>query len=145
MSAPSDRQLTLPPEAERVIRAHGTETYPDECCGALLGPRAGDIVEAFALPNETAGERRRRFLIGPDDYRAAERRAGAAGLELLGFYHSHPDHPATPSQFDLDHAWPNLSYIIVSVKQGRPDELRSWRLKPDRSGYDEEQVLTRSI
>jgi proteasome lid subunit RPN8/RPN11 len=60
------------------------------------------------------------------------------GLMLLGFYHSHPDHPAEPSQFDLDHAWPNLSYLIVSVRQGQPKEARSWRLKPDRSAFEEE-------
>jgi proteasome lid subunit RPN8/RPN11 len=86
------------------------------------------------------GERRRRFLIGPAEYRAAERRAAETGVQLLGFYHSHPDHPAEPSTFDLEHAWPNLSYLIVSVRGGRPVDARSWRLKPDRSGYDEEQV-----
>jgi proteasome lid subunit RPN8/RPN11 len=135
-------RLQLPLSAVEAIRAHGAETYADECCGALLGPRPGDIVEAFALPNEMQGERRRRFLIGPDEYRLAERRAIDTKLELLGFYHSHPDHPAVPSQFDLDHAWPNLSYIIVSVKQGQADEMRSWRLRADRSGYDEEQIVT---
>ena len=62
------------------------------------------------------------------------------GLQLLGFYHSHPDHPAEPSQFDLDHAWPNLSYLIVSVRQGQPKEARSWRLKIDRSAFEEEFV-----
>jgi cysteine synthase B len=125
---------------DEAIRAHGVSTYPDECCGALLGPAAGDIVEAFALPNEHGGEKRRRFLIGPEEYRLAEKRAAETGRELLGFYHSHPDHPAVPSAFDLEHAWPNLSYIIVSVKNGRPDAMRSWRLKADRSGYDEEAI-----
>ena len=133
-------ELRMAPDALPAIRTHGASTYPDECCGALLGPRQGEVAEAFALPNEHAGERRRRFLIGPDDYRAAERRATDTGRELVGFYHSHPDHPAVPSQFDLDHAWPNLSYVIVSVRQGQPEELRSWRLKTDRSGYDEEHV-----
>jgi len=135
-------KLKLPVSATEAIRAHGAQTYPDECCGALLGPKPGEIVEAFALPNETQGERRRRFLIGPDEYRLAERRATDTKLELLGFYHSHPDHPAVPSQFDLDHAWPNLSYIIVSVKQRLADEMRSWRLRADRSGYDEEEIVT---
>jgi len=134
--------LQVPDAAIEAIRAHGAQTYPDECCGALLGPRQGEIVEAFALPNETSGERRRRFLIGPEEYRAAERRATETAQELLGFYHSHPDHPAIPSTFDLEHAWPNLSYIIVSVKKGTAAEMRSWRLKTDRSGYDEEQILT---
>lgn len=137
----TSRALNVPTAAVEAIRAHGIETYPDECCGALLGPKAGTIVEAYALPNETSGERRRRFLIGPDEYRTAETRAADTGLELLGFYHSHPDHPAVPSPFDLDHAWPNLSYIIVSIKQRRADEMRSWRLKADRSGYDEEEIV----
>jgi len=136
----SGLMLRLPAGAVRAIGAHGEETYPDECCGALLGPMAGEVTEAFALPNETKGERRRRFLVGPEEYRAAERRATETGTELLGFYHSHPDHPAMPSAFDLEHAWPNLSYVIVSIKKARAAELRSWRLKADRSGYDEELV-----
>ena len=133
--------LKLPAAASAAIQAHGADTYPDECCGALLGPRQGEVAEAFALPNEHQGERRRRFLVGPDDYRAAERRAVETGYELLGFYHSHPDHPALPSQFDLDHAWPNMSYVIVSVRQGTAAEMRSWRLLADRSGYDEEEIV----
>ena len=134
--------VMLPAAAVAAIQAHGASTYPDECCGALLGPRQGTIGEAFALPNEHQGERRRRFLVGPDDYRAAERRATETGDELLGFYHSHPDHPAVPSQFDLDHAWPNMSYVIVSIRQGAAAEMRSWRLLADRSGYDEETITS---
>ena len=82
----------------------------------------------------------RGFLVGRYFYRRAVVRAGDTGLQLLGFYHSHPDHPAEPSQFDLDHAWPNLSYLIVSVRQGQPKEARSWRLKIDRSAFEEEFV-----
>lgn len=121
------------------IRRHGRETYPHECCGALIG-RDGKVTEAFALPNTTEEGPRRRFLVRPDDYRAAEARAGARGGELLGFYHSHPDHPAQPSQYDLDHAWPFFSYVIISVRDGEPRELRSWRLRDDRSQFDEEPV-----
>src|SRR5437870_13629286 len=97
------------------IRAHGAETYPDECCGALIG-RDGVVSDAFALPNTTEEGPRRRFLVRAQDYREAEKRAREKGADLLGFYHSHPDHPAQPSQFDLDHAWPFFSYIIVSVR-----------------------------
>jgi cysteine synthase B len=142
VSTGAPRLLRLGAGTADAMRAHGADTYPDECCGALLGPGSGDVAEAFALPNEHGGERRRRFLIGPDEYRLAEKRAAESGRELLGFYHSHPDHPAVPSAFDLEHAWPNLSYIIVSVKNGTPDEMRSWRLKADRSGYDEEAMTT---
>ena len=128
-----DRQLTA-------IGRHGARIYPDECCGALLGPKAGDVTEAYPLDNTFPDGRRRRFLVGPDEYRRAEARAAGTGLQLVGFYHSHPDHPAEPSQFDLDHAWPNMSYLIVSVRQGQPKEARSWRLKADRSAFEEEFV-----
>jgi proteasome lid subunit RPN8/RPN11 len=121
------------------IRAHGRETYPDECCGALIGTD-GVVVEAYALPNTTEEGPRRRFLVRPSDYRHAEARASEAKQDLLGFYHSHPDHPAEPSQYDLDHAWPFFSYVIVSVREGEARELRSWRLRDDRSAFDEESV-----
>jgi proteasome lid subunit RPN8/RPN11 len=121
------------------IGRHGTETYPDECCGALIG-RDGIVTVAYALPNTTEEGPRRRFLVRPDDYRDAERQASAAGAELLGFYHSHPDHPARPSQFDLDHAWPFFSYIIVSVQKGQPRDMTSWRLREDRSAFDQEDL-----
>jgi proteasome lid subunit RPN8/RPN11 len=98
------------------------------------------VREAYALPNTTDEGPRRRFLVRPDDYRVAEQRAREAGLELLGFYHSHPDHPARPSQYDLDHAWPSFSYVIVSVMAGEDKLLTSWRLREDRSAFDEESV-----
>jgi len=131
--------ITLPAAVVEAIHAHGRETYPNECCGALIG-RSGAVVETLALPNTTEEGPRRRFLVRPSDYRAAESAAGAAGQELLGFYHSHPDHPARPSQYDLDHAWPFFSYVIVSVVNGEPADLRSWRLRDDRSQFDEETI-----
>ena len=131
--------LTLGAGVDDAIREHGRETYPHECCGAMLG-RDGVVVEACALPNTTEEGPRRRFLVRPQDYRVAERLATERGLELLGFYHSHPDHPARPSQYDLDHAWPVFSYVIVSVREGVAFELTSWRLREDRSMFDEEPV-----
>jgi proteasome lid subunit RPN8/RPN11 len=121
------------------IRAHGVETYPNECCGALIG-RDGVVTGASPLPNTTDEGPRRRFLVRPEDYREAERRASAAGGELLGFYHSHPDHPAQPSQYDLDHAWPFFSYVIVAVRAGVPGDMTSWRLREDRSAFDPEDL-----
>jgi len=121
------------------IRTHGTETYPNECCGALIG-RDGVVTATFALPNTTEEGPRRRFLVRPDDYRQAEKQARDAGGDLLGFYHSHPDHPARPSQYDLDHAWPYFSYIIVSVRAGAPEDMTSWRLREDRSTFDQEDL-----
>ena len=131
--------LVLQPAVDAAIRAHGRDAFPHECCGAMLG-RDGVVSEAFRLPNTTEEGPRRRFLVRPDDYRAAEQRASETGLELLGFYHSHPDHPARPSQYDLDHAWPSFSYVIVSVMSGEDTALTSWQLKADRSAFDEEDV-----
>ena len=131
--------ITLTGAVDAAIRGHGRETFPHECCGALLGT-AGVVREAYALPNTTEEGPRRRFLVRPDDYRVAEQRARQAGLELLGFYHSHPDHPARPSQYDLDHAWPSFSYVIVSVIAGADTKLTSWQLQADRSAFDEETV-----
>jgi cysteine synthase B len=136
--------LHVPEPVLVAIRRHAARVYPDECCGALLGPSPGHVTEAYVLDNTFPDEQRRRFLVGPDEYRRAEARATETGQQLLGFYHSHPDHPAEPSAFDLEHAWPNLSYLIISVQQGQPKVARSWRLKPDRSGYDEEFVCERT-
>lgn len=128
--------VTFGPGVADAIGAHGEATYPHECCGALVS-RDGRVVEAFALPNTTEEGPRRRFLVRPSDYRVAEARASALGGELGGFYHSHPDHPATPSQYDLDHAWPTLVYAIVSVTGGRAGALTAWRLAEDRTRFDE--------
>jgi proteasome lid subunit RPN8/RPN11 len=121
------------------IRRHGAETYPNECCGALVG-RGVVVFDVYPLPNTTEEGPRRRFRVRPQDYRSAERQAAQAGAELLGFYHSHPDHPARPSQYDQDHAWPYFSYIIVSVRAGVPEEMTSWRLRDDRSAFDQEDL-----
>ena len=121
------------------IRRHGVETYPDECCGALLG-RDGVVSGTFALPNTTEEGPRTRFLVRPDDYRQAEKHARDVGGDLLGFYHSHPDHPARPSQYDLDHAWPFFSYVIVSVQKGESRDMTSLRLREDRSAFDQEDL-----
>jgi proteasome lid subunit RPN8/RPN11 len=130
------RELTIVRAVEDAIRRHGQETYPHECCGALVGVE-GRVMDVVALPNTTEEGPRRRFLVRPSDYRLAERRASEAGVELLGFYHSHPDHPARPSQYDLDHAWPTFAYIIVAVANGRAADMTVWFLKDDRSTFEE--------
>ncbi len=130
------REIGLGAGVDEAIRRHGQETYPHECCGALVGTN-GQITAAVALPNTTEEGPRRRFLVRPSDYRLAEQRASELGGELLGFYHSHPDHPARPSQFDLDHAWPNFAYIIVAVAAGAAGDMTVWFLKEDRSSFDE--------
>ena len=142
-SAPSGPALGLA-DVEAAIRQHAEAAYPHECCGALLGSRARRRATKRCRSTTHTGESgaggfssRRRTIGRP-------RRAPTRRRRLLGFYHSHPDHPAEPSQFDLDHAWPNLSYVIVSVRDGQDRELRSWRLRPDRSRFDEETVTQRS-
>lgn len=121
------------------IGRHGVEAYPYECCGALI-QREGRIVEAWPLDNTTTEGPRRRFLVAPSDYLAAEAHASALGGTLAGFYHSHPDHPARPSQHDLDHAWPNLAYVIVSVADGVPGAMTCWRLRDDRSSFEQKDL-----
>jgi proteasome lid subunit RPN8/RPN11 len=132
-------ELQLTVDVVDAIRAHGAETYPHECCGALIG-RDAEVTSTVALPNITDEGPRRRFRVSDLDYLRVERAADAAGAELLGFYHSHPDHPARPSQYDLDHALPNFSYVIVSVLAGAADDMRSWKLRDDRSAFDEEAL-----
>lgn len=121
------------------IARHGSETYPHECCGALI-ERDGRIVEAWPLDNTTKEGARRRFLVAPSDYLAAEARAKETGATLAGFYHSHPDHPAKPSQHDLDHAWPNLAYVIVSVMEGVAGAMTCWRLRDDRASFEQKDL-----
>ena len=132
------RALRMSRQARAAIAAHAASAYPDECCGALIGPAPDAVTDAVPLTNVEDENRRRRFLIDARTYRDAEALADSRGQVLVGFYHSHPDHPAEPSPFDLEHAWPNLSYPIVSVRAGRPNGLRSWRLRPDRTAFDEE-------
>src|SRR5262245_28691324 len=133
----SKRQTsTLAAGVATAIRHHGQETYPHECCGALVGSD-GHVTAAVALPNTTEEGPRRRFLVRPSDYRLAEQSASNLGGELLGFYHSHPDHPARPSQYDLDHAWRNVPYVIVEVATGVARDMTVWFLKEDRSSFDE--------
>ena len=133
---PRDLTLRLTPTVADVIRRHGQETYPHECCGALVGSDDG-VAHVVPLPNTTEEGPRRRFLVRPQDYRLAEQQATALGGSLLGFYHSHPDHPARPSQYDLDHAWPTFAYIIVAVAAGVAGDMTVWFLKDDRSSFEE--------
>lgn len=135
--------IVLAERHAEAIRAHGRRAYPEECCGVLLGKNGGtaprvEVVREFANVHED--ERRRRFLIDPRDYLAAEREARERGLSVLGFYHSHPDHPPEPSAFDRTHAWPNLHYVIVGVAAGEPGEITSWLLSEDRETMRPERV-----
>ena len=136
--------ITLGKEQLDAIRAHGISDYPYECCGLLLGhfSPAGKIVTE-TLPISNAREesaKRNRFLITPEELLRGEQYARAKNLEIVGFYHSHPDSPAVPSQYDLEHAWPTYSYIIVSTSADRADDLFSWEQEPDRSRFNQEEI-----
>ena len=137
--------IILPPEWEKSIRIEGENAYPNECCGILIG----DIDDAGVKrvrrlePIRNAredGEQYHRFLITPEDMLRAEKTARATKMDVIGFYHSHPDHPSFPSDYDKDHALPFYSYVIISVKQGKADELTSWELTADRTNFVAENV-----
>lgn len=135
----SDHRMAITAAVDDAIRRHGEEAYPHECCGALVG-QGGRVTATVPLPNTTEEGPRRRFLVRPSDYRTAESRASELGGELLGFYHSHPNHPARPSQYDLDHAWPTFAYVIVAVAAGQSGDMTVWWLKDDRSSFEEGEL-----
>jgi proteasome lid subunit RPN8/RPN11 len=126
--------------ALEAIRAHGVETFPDECCGALIDV-GGVVVEAFRLPNTTSSGAARRFQVSPEDYRASEARASELKGSLAGFYHSHPNHPARPSAYDLEQAWPNFSYVIISVNAAVAGDVTCWYLEDDRSAFAQGELV----
>jgi proteasome lid subunit RPN8/RPN11 len=150
-------QLWMSHDVAERIRRHGAETFPHECCGALLGRDSGaaerlsardetpsketrEVLELFPLVNRRDDSPRNRFAVTADDVRDAEKAASQHGLEVIGWYHSHPDHPARPSDFDREHAWPWYSYVIVSVMAGKPADMTSWRLNDDRLNYSPEGI-----
>ena len=127
--------IEIPPAVLAQIGRHARETYPEECCGALVGRVDGDGVKEVARLAPAVNRRTddpHRYLIAPDDLRRLELTLRTEGLDIMGYYHSHPDHPAVPSAFDAEHAWPWYSYLIVRVDAGRGAEVASWLLDDDR-------------
>lgn len=128
----------------RAMEAHSEQTYPHECCGLMLG-RVVDgmkiVEEIRVVDNARRDSPRNRYLIPPEEIVAGDRYAREHGLEILGFYHSHPDVAAHPSEFDREHAWPWYSYVIVSVIRGTAVEMNSWVLRDDRSQFDPEDIF----
>lgn len=127
------------------INSHGESDYPYECCGLLIGrfePDGSKLVsETYPISNaREESAKRNRFLIQPEELLKGERYARSRNLEVVGFYHSHPESPAVPSQYDLEHAWPTYSYIIVSVINHKAGDLFSWEQQPDRSRFDREEI-----
>lgn len=126
------------------IREHGEQTYPYECCGFLLGSRDGEtniLTEVYAAENERQESRETRYLITPEQSKRADDYARSRGLGVIGYYHSHPDHPAAPSGYDLDHScWPGESYIIVAVERGKSAAVNSFS-KPDYDKFEQEEIV----
>ena len=151
--------LKLTSDLKEAIRQHSARDYPSECCGILIGRATGEdkVVQEVVplknlrqeperaqklLPLDDLGREteQNRFLIDPLDQIKVEKDARARGLDVLGYYHSHPDHPARPSNYDREHAWPWYSYVIVSVERGQPVAVTSWVLAGDRSAFSPEVV-----
>ena len=126
------------------IREHGVRDYPYECCGLLLGLFSAEgkaVIETYPISNaREESAKRNRFLIEPEELMRGERYARDRDLEVVGFYHSHPDSPAVPSQYDLEHAWPTYSYIIVSTRSAEATDLFSWEQEPDRTRFNPEEI-----
>ena len=122
------------------ISKHVEDAYPEEGAGFLLGVE-GEVKQILSLPNAREDEaRHNRFLFTPEDYLKAELKADSLGLSLIGVFHSHPDCPNIPSEYDREWAQPFFSYIITRVDEGRSVSHRSWRLVEDRSKYEEEEI-----
>ena len=150
--------LQIPGDLLTQLHAHLSAGYPNEACGLLLGldvtalhgepafsvmriepvPNVADQSSVFE--NHIQGSLRNRYLINPDDYVRADRAAHAARLEIIGVFHSHPDHPAEPSQEDVRTAWLGLSYLIVSVNHGVAGDTRSWRLTKSLTAFEHETI-----
>jgi proteasome lid subunit RPN8/RPN11 len=139
----NESTITISEELKARIDESATAAYPEECCGVLIGRENGEskqVIYILETDNIHSDNKTRRFMIGPDDVKRAERIAREKNAGIIGFYHSHPDHAAVPSEHDREFAWPWYIYIIVSVFNGKPSSVQGWRLRDDRSGYENIQI-----
>ncbi len=137
--------LEIANETLNLILSHGENAYPEEGAGFLLGSADGEnrqVIAILGLSNareDTA--RHNRYLLTPQDYLRGEQEGERLGLDVLGVFHSHPDHPNRPSEYDREWAMPWFSYLITSVQAGRAGESRAWRLAEDRAEFVEEMIV----
>jgi proteasome lid subunit RPN8/RPN11 len=134
-------------EHRRRMQELGEAAYPNEGCGILLGRLAGDsgtveVTEVRAGTNLREDRARDRYILDPRDILRAEKDARATGLDVVGFWHTHPDHPARPSQYDTDHAWPEYVYVIVAVHGGEQVDATAWVLESEDSPRFRPEPLT---
>ena len=130
------------------ITFHGEQLYPEECCGMLLGTYSDNmrsIAQMLPLANSDVNNRKNRFLLTPEQYTIAEKHARERRLELLGIYHSHPNHPAMPSQFDRMYALPWFVYLIVPVEEKHAKKMTAWVLNEDRSRFIEQRIIMHTM
>jgi proteasome lid subunit RPN8/RPN11 len=139
----SERTLYIPEAMRNEIFEHASAGYPEEICGVLAGTGESErrLTGCYRAQNVHSENKTRRFLISPEDYRSAEIHAAEANAEVIGFYHSHPDHPAEPSEHDREFAWPWFVYIIVSVEKGHPKTMSGWELREDRTAFDPVRIV----
>ncbi len=143
------RSIAVSGALKAAMAEHARRAYPEECCGFLIAePDPSDpsqlrtILDVVPVPNEFEGERRRRFLVRPGELRALEHTLEPSGRVVAGFYHSHPDHPARPSQYDQDHAWPWYTYIVLGVTEKAVGDTRAFELDPDSGTFSEVPLVT---
>lgn len=124
------------------IEAHAQETFPEECCGFLIGPNQPlrRVARVRRAANVAEENRARRYVIDPKEWLVVEKELAGTGQEILGFYHSHPDHPASPSEFDRGHAWPWYAYVILSIVNHVPKDLRAWSLDGDAQVFHPDEL-----
>jgi proteasome lid subunit RPN8/RPN11 len=137
--------IVLSPDQYKMIEAEGVKAFPNECCGVVYGRDFGArrVVERLEpVANDfESGEQYHRFSISARTLMEAEKSAAAAGQMVLGFYHSHPDHPARPSEYDRTHAWPFYSYVIVSIMSRKPAAMTSWVLDERTEQFEEQPIV----
>jgi proteasome lid subunit RPN8/RPN11 len=129
-------------KALEAIQAHGAHGYPNEICGFMLGPKGdGDVTEVRPARNIIVERARDRYEIDPRDHIRTQREADAAGLDIVGYYHSHPDHPAQASRFDTERAWAGYVYLIVSVQDGQPVAANAFVADQDGGPFRPEPLV----
>ena len=140
--------IRLDADAISAISRHARRAYPEECCGALLGKTDNGAVRVMRIErieNSSREQRRRRYAVAPLEYARVERAADAAGLSVLGFYHSHPDHPAVPSEYDREHGLPFFHYVILAVGPESSGEIASYVLSEDRGVFEREELVVSAL
>lgn len=134
--------IMIPEHQMEKIFKHGEDTYPEECCGVLIADIGArdTVIEARSMQNTNAGSRDTRYNIDPIKLMELEDELDEKQLTMVGIYHSHPDHPAKPSEYDRQHAWPNLSYLVMRTAEGKTEKITSWRLDDETRKFAEEEI-----